>query len=303
MSDRRASFLTASWVNVLSSLLKIVVEGFLGVTFGSIALTADAVHSLADLLAGGVVLVWGRAAFEGADEDHPHGHNRFEPLTALFVGGVLVLLGLLLLRDSVTTFLTGPEATYSIVLVGGLAFALVDRWACYWYTVRVNERVNSPGLSALAADSKNDVWTTLAAFVGVAGMAAGVPILDPVAGGVVSLLVVYQGIEVARENLNYLLDAAPPPDVQTDIRDRILDHESVYGIHDFTAFYAGHQIEVECHVEVDGDMTLTAAHDLETEIRESVLEASRVADVHVHLDPAGLGEWKDADEAVVTESV
>ncbi|MFB6177544.1 MAG: cation transporter, partial [Halobaculum sp.] len=61
MPDRRASFLTASWVNVVSSLLKIVVEGFLGITFGSIALTADAVHSLADLLAGGVVLIWGRA--------------------------------------------------------------------------------------------------------------------------------------------------------------------------------------------------------------------------------------------------
>lgn len=302
MSDRRASFLTASWVNVVSSLLKIVVEGFLGVTFGSIALTADAVHSLADLLAGGVVLVWGRAAFEGADEDHPHGHNRFEPLTALFVGGVLVLLGLLLLRDSVKTFLAGPEATYSIVLVGGLGFALATRWACYRYTVRVNETVNSPGLRALAADSKNDVWTTLAAFVGVAGMATGYPILDPVAGGVVSLLVVYQGIEVARENLNYLLDAAPSPEMQDEIRDRILEHESVYGLHDFTAFYAGHQIEVECHVEVDGDMTLTAAHDLETELRESVLEVSEVTDVHVHLDPAGLGEWEDADEAVVSES-
>jgi cation diffusion facilitator family transporter len=302
MSDRRASFLTASWVNVLSSLLKIVVEGALGITFGSIALTADAVHSVADLLASGVVLVWGRAGFEGADEDHPHGHDRFEPLTALFVGGVLVLLGLLLFRDSVATFIEGPEAQYSIVLVAGLLFALADRGACYWYTVRVNRRVNSPGLSALAADSKNDVWTTLAAFIGVIGMAGGFPILDPVAGGLVSLLVVHQGIEVARENLNYLLDAAPPTETQDEIRETILDHEDVYGLHDFTAFYTGHRIEVEFHAEVDGDMTLTAAHDLETDLRNCVKEIQSVEDVHVHLDPAGMGEWKDADEAVVADS-
>ena len=300
MTDRRRGFVKASWVNVVSSLLKIVVEGALGLAFGSIALVADAVHSVADLLAGAVVLVWGRAAFDGADEDHPHGHDRFEPLTALFVGGVLVLLGLALLRESLLTYLSGPESTYSAVLVAGLLFALVDRGACYWYTVRVNRRVNSPGLTALAADSKNDLWTTGAAIVGVAGMATGNPILDPVAGGVVSLLVVWQGVEVARENLTYLLDAAPPEPLQREIREAILDHQRVYGIHDFTAFYVGHSVEVEFHAEVDGDMTLAAAHDLETELRECVLTVGEVTDVHVHLDPAGLGEWKDADEGTVS---
>ncbi|MEZ3114551.1 cation diffusion facilitator family transporter [Halobaculum sp. MBLA0147] len=299
MSDRRSAFLTASWVNVVSSLLKIVVEGALGIVFGSVALTADAVHSVADLLASGVVLVWGRASFAGADEDHPHGHERFEPLTALFVGAVLILLGVLLFRDAATTLLAGPEARYSVILLAGLVFALVDRGACYWYTVRVNREVNSTGLAALAADSRNDVWTTGAAMIGVLGMAAGVPILDPLAGGVVSLLVVHQGVEVARENLTYLLDAAPDEATRDRLRGVVRDHEGVYGVHDFTAFYRGDTIEVEFHAEVDGDMSLAAAHDLETDLRERVLAETDVSDVHVHLDPAGLDEWEEADEAVV----
>jgi cation diffusion facilitator family transporter len=300
MTDRRRAFLRASWVNVVSSLLKIVVEGALGLAFGSISLIADAVHSVADLLASAVVLIWGRASFAGADDDHPHGHDRFEPLTALFVGGVLVLLGLALFRESTLTFFEGAVATYSVALVGGLVFALVDRGVCYWYTVRVNRQVDSPGLRALAADSKNDVWTTGAAMIGVFGMAAGFPVLDPVAGAFVSLLVVWQGIEVARENLTYLLDAAPPPALQTEIRETILGHRRVHGLHDFRAFYTGHRVEVEFHAEVDGDMTLADAHDLETELRCRVMEVRQVEDVHVHLDPAGLGEWVDADEATVS---
>lgn len=299
MTDRRASFLTAAWVNVASSLTKILVEGTLGILFGSVALVADAAHSVADLLASVVVLVWGRSSFAGPDEDHPHGHDRFEPLTALFVGGVLVSLGGLLLFDSVTALFAGPDGRFGAVLVAGLAFALVNRYACYVYTIRVDGGVDSPGLRALAADAKNDVYTTLAAVVGVAGTAVGVPIADPLAGALVSLLVIREGIHVGRENLNYLLDAAPPDHVRGEIRRRIVDHPSVYGVHDFTAYYAGQRVEVEFHAEVAGDMTLTDAHRVETELFESLHEMPEVGDVHVHLDPAGVGEWKQVDEATV----
>lgn len=285
-------------MNVLSSLTKILVEGVLGVAFGSVALVADAAHSVADLLAAGVVLVWGRSSFVGPDEDHPHGHDRFEPLTALFVGGTLVALGGLLLYDSVTTLLAGSEARFGGILVLGLAFALANRFGCYLYTVRVNEDVDSPGLHALAADARNDVYTTVAALVGVAGTAAGLPVADPLAGAFVSLLVVREGVEVGRENLNYLVDAAPPARVRAEIRRRIDDHPAVYGVHDFTAYYNGQRVEVEFHAEVAADMTLTDAHRVETELLEAVESVPEVGDAHVHLDPAGTGEWRDADERV-----
>jgi cation diffusion facilitator family transporter len=296
MADDRSAFLTASWVNVVSNVLKIAVEGTLGVFSGSLALMADAAHSVADLLASAVVLVWGRFVYEDADRSHPHGHERFEPLSALFVGGVLVLLGLKLLYDSGRALLAGPTAEYSTILVGGLVFALVTRYACYLYTRHVNREVGSPGLRALAADSLNDVYTTAAAFAGVAGMALGYPILDPIAGGVVSLLVVYQGVDISRENLRYLSDSAPPPAERDRIEAAIRSHPEVRGVHDFVAYYSGHVIEVEFHAEIDGDHTLTEAHDIETDLRRRVREIEPVSDVHVHLDPAGLGEWKDATD-------
>jgi cation diffusion facilitator family transporter len=296
MSEDRDSFLKASWVNVASNLLKIVVEGSLGLAFGSLALMADAAHSIADLLASAVVLVWGQFVYDDPDASHPHGHDRFEPLAALFVGGVLVLLGLKLLYDAGTALRVGPTAEYSVVLVAGLAFALVVRYACYWYTVLVNRELESPSLRALAADSKNDIYTTLAAFAGVVGMAFGYPIFDPLAGGVVSLLVIYQGVDISRENIQYLSDGAPPADVRARIESAIRSHPGVYGLHDFVAYYSGHVIEVEFHAEVDGDLSLAEAHDLETELRQRVREIEPVSDVHVHLDPAGLGEWKDAAE-------
>ncbi|SEP18412.1 cation diffusion facilitator family transporter [Halogranum amylolyticum] len=297
MSDPRQAFLKVSWVNVLLNALKISVEGTLGILTGSLALTADAAHSVADLLASGVVLVWGRSVYEDADDSHPHGHNRFEPLSALFVGGVLVLLGLKLLYDASHSILTGVTAEYSIWLIIGLLFALGDMYVCYWYTDKINEKLQLPSLRALAADSLNDLYTTGAALIGVLGMAVGYPILDPIAGGVVSLLVIHQGVDISRENVQYLADSAPPASDQAKIKKRIRDHPAVHGVHDFVAYYSGHTIEVEFHAEVEQDLTLVDAHDLESELRERVREIDPVSDVHVHLDPAGLGEWKDADDS------
>jgi len=291
------AFLKVSWANVLLNALKIGVEGVLGLLTGSLALTADAAHSVADLLASGVVLIWGRSVYDDADDSHPHGHNRFEPLSALFVGGVLVLLGLKLLYDAGHSVLTGVSAEYSIWLVLGLLFALGDMYLCYWYTQYKNQELQLPSLRALAADSLNDLYTTGAALVGVLGMAVGYPIFDPIAGSIVSLLVIHQGVDISRENIRYLADSAPPESEQEAIKQQIRKHSAVHGIHDFVAYYSGHMVEVEFHAEVDQDLTVVEAHDLESDLRQRVREVESVSDVHVHLDPAGLGEWKDATDA------
>jgi len=292
----REAFLRAAWVNVVGNLLKITIEGAVGLSFGSLALVADAVHSLADLLASGVVLVWGRLSFVGPDENHPHGHERVEPLTALFVGATLLLLAGTLLYDAATTLLEGTEVSFSYALVGGLVFAVLDMAAVYAYTVRVNSRLDSPGLYALAADSRNDVYTSLAAAVGVAGVAAGYPALDAVAGGAVAVLVFYEGAQIVSENLGYLAGRAPSETERRRVRAAILSHSAVKGVHDLRIYYIGTDLEVEFHAEVDADFTLREAHRIETELNEWVRDVEGVGDAHVHLDPAGLGEWEETGD-------
>lgn len=295
MSADRVSFLKASWVNVAGNVAKIVVEGAVGLAFGSLALIADAAHSLADLLASIVVLVWGRLTYEGPDSNHPHGHERVEPLTALFVGVTLIGLALKILYDASIAVLEGPEVRFSLFLVGGLAFAIADMVLVYWYTERVNKSLDSPSLHALSRDALNDVFTSLAAVVGVFGTAIGYPILDPLAGGLVSILVLREGIAIARENIDYLVGSAPPEHELDAIKNAVLSHPDVAGIHDFRCHYVGPKVEAELHAEVPGEFTLHEAHDLETELREAVLDLPFVGDVHIHLDPEGLGEWKSAN--------
>lgn len=291
----RDRFDRAAWVNVLANALKIAVEGGAGLAFGSVALLADASHSVADLAGSTVVLVWGGRAYHEADESHPHGHGRLEPLTALFVGATITLLGLYLLYESASGVVSEPRVVYSPVLVAALAFAVVSMAAVYLYTTRVNRRLDSTALRALAQDCLNDIYTSAAAAVGVFGAALGYPLLDPFAGGLVSVIVVHQGMSVGRENVEYLVGRAAGEERQREIRETAVAHPEVLGVHDFVAFYDGTDVEVELHVEVDDHHTLAEAHDIESDVAGSIRELSYVGDVHVHLDPRGIGEWKDED--------
>ena len=294
VDDARRRFTRAAWVNVLGNAIKILVEGAAGVAFGSVALIADAAHSVADLVASVVVLVWGSSSYDGPDETHPHGHDRIEPLTAVFVGSVIVLLGGYLLYESVRGLLFGTDVSFSYVLLGSLGFAVLDMYLVYRYTEYANEGLDSTALAALAADCLNDLYTTAAAIVGVLGVRFGFPVFDPLAGGLVSLLVIYQGVEIGRENLGYLVGAAPTDAKRREIRETIEAHEAVEGLHDLTVFYDGTVLEIEVHVEVDGGMTIREAHALETELITELESLAAVGDAHIHLDPSGLGEWKEA---------
>lgn len=285
MDDRLDAFRRATWANLLGNALKIIVEGSVGLVFGSAALISNAGHSVADLAASVIVHVWGPTAFEPPDSTHQHGHQRFEPLTALIAGGVLVPLGAVLLYDSVQKYLSGDELAFSIYLIGALVFSMVDMYLTYRYTEHINQTVDSSSLYSLARDCLNDFYTIIAALVGVVGVWVGYPIFDPLAGALISLVVMEEGVELARTNIRYLLDSAPPEDVQSAIRTTIVEHPDVRNVHDFTTYYSGTDVEVEFHAEIDADQSLEDAHTLETELIRTVETQHDVNDVHVHLDP------------------
>ena len=293
----KRGFTRASVVNVAGNAAKILVEAAAGVAFGSVALLADAAHSVADLVASVVVLVWGRSVYADPDEEHPHGHQRVEPLAALFVGTVVVLLGLNLLYESAQGIFEGPTVRFDALLVGALLFSMADMYLLYWYTNRVNASVDSSALEALAVDSLNDIYTSVAALVGVVGVLVGYPLFDAVAGALVSLLVVYQGVEIGRENVSYLVGASPSEAQRRRIVGELRAHPEVKGVHDVAVFYDGTDLEVEAHIEVDRTLTLVEAHDIETDLVDALTTMEAVGDVHLHLDPAGVGEWQDGGPA------
>jgi cation diffusion facilitator family transporter len=281
------------------NVVLVVAKGLVWWTTGSLAVGSEAVNSLADAAYSVVILGGLYLTTRPPDFSHPHGHERIEPFVSLFIAlGVFAAGGAVLWRaaTSVLTGNVGPAAT-APAAVGVLVGTAVVKFGLYRYCLRAAQRTHSPALRATALDNRNDILTAGAALVGVLGAGVGLPVLDPIAAGVVSVGILYTGYEIVQDNVEYLVGSAPPDDLRAEIVRRALDHPDVEGAHDVIAHYVGPEIDVSLHVEVEGDRTLFEAHDIETDVMETIRELEAVDDVFVHVDPKELGEWKD-DETV-----
>ncbi|WP_323190841.1 cation diffusion facilitator family transporter [Halostella sp. PRR32] len=295
--NRGAALRKVGIVVLVANLGLALLKGVVWYSTGSLAVGSEAVNSLADSAYSLVVLAGLYLTTQPPDFEHPHGHERIEPFVSLFIAAAIFVVGGLVLYNAVSEVLSG-----SVVVTRGwsagavLAGAAATKFVLYRYCLRVADENNSPAVRAAALDNRNDILTATAALIGVAGAQAGYPILDPAAATVVSFGILYTGVEIVRDNVNYLVGAAPSEDLRAEIVRRAMDHPDVQGVHDVIAHYVGPEIDVSLHIEVEGDRTLREAHAIESAVIQSIEELPSVDDVYVHVDPKELGEWKD-DEA------
>jgi cation diffusion facilitator family transporter len=285
-------------VNVVLAAAK----GWVWLETGSLAVGSEAANSFVDAVYSSVVLGGLYLTTRPPDSEHPHGHERIEPFVALAIALGIFLTGGTVLWQSMTAILSGTvTATESPIAIAVLAGAAIAKAGLYRYSLSASRTHDSPALAATALDNRNDVLTAGAALVGVLGARFGVPLLDPLAAALVSIGILYTGIEVVRDNVPYLVGGAPSEALQRRILRRALAHPDVEGAHDVIAHYVGPEIDVSLHIEVEGNRTLREAHDIESAIVTSIQALDPVDDVFVHIDPKELGEWKrdpDADRLV-----
>jgi len=295
--SRRRTIRRVGWVVLAANLLLALAKAAVWWQSGSLAVGGEAVNSLADTLYSLVVLAGLYLTTQPPDFEHPHGHERIEPFVSLVVAVGIVGAGGAVLLQAVESVLAGaPAPRIGVPAVAVLVASAVVKYGLYRYVLGVGEEAGSPALVATAVDNRNDILTAAAALAGVLGAAAGYPLFDPIAAGVVSLGIFYTGYEVVRDNVDYLVGRAPPEDLRVEILRRALAHPQVAGAHDVIAHYVGPEVDVSLHIEVEGDLTLLEAHDIESEVVQSIRELDAVDDVFVHVDPKELGEWKeDAD--------
>jgi cation diffusion facilitator family transporter len=280
-----------------TNLVLAVLKGVVWTETGSLAVGSEAVNSLADTAYSLVIVAGLYLTTQPPDFEHPHGHERIEPFVSLFVAVGIFAAGGLILWQAGQSLLAGDvNVTRGPAAVGVLAFSAVVKYGLYRYCLSAGQDQSSPALVATAMDNRNDILTAGAALLGVAGATLGYPVLDPLAAIVVSAGIVYTGVEVVRDNVAYLVGAAPPEELRSEIIQRALEHPDVEGAHDVIAHYVGPEIDVSLHVEVEGDKTLFEAHDIETAVIQSIEDLPEVDDVFVHIDPKELGEWKRDDD-------
>ncbi|WP_435118675.1 cation diffusion facilitator family transporter [Halolamina sp. C58] len=293
--DRKGAVRRVGVVVLAANLALALLKTGVWLETGSLALVSEAVNSASDAVYSAVVVAGLYLTTQPPDFEHPHGHERIEPFVALFVAAGVLAAGVGVAYSGATSLLAGSYAAVSPLPAVVLGVGAVAKYGLYRYCLRAGEEHSSPALVATAKDNRTDVLTALAALAGAGGAAVGYPVLDPIAALVVAVGILLTGVDIVRDNVDYLVGAAPPEDLREEIVAAALGHPEVQGAHDVVAHYVGPEVDVSLHIEVEGDMTVREAHEIETEVINAIRDLPEVDDAFVHVDPKELGEWKEDD--------
>ncbi len=275
----------ATIINIAGNTALFTLKIVAGVLSGSIALISEAINSLNDIAAAVATFICVKISNKEADEGHPFGHSRAEPIAGLIIAVLAGILGFEVIRASVERLLskTTPEITVFSLMVPVVTMAAKGSMA--WHFKRVGRMFNSPALSATAKDSMMDVLIAVAALVGITGAYMGYDYFDPLAGLVISLWIIYTGYSIGLENIAYLIGEAPPPKLMDEIKAAALAVNDVRAINTVRAHFVGNFIHVEIHVEVDKNLSTYDSHAIGKEVERRVEGVDSIEKTFVHIDP------------------
>jgi cation diffusion facilitator family transporter len=275
----------AIWIAVLGNGLLAATKGLVAWLSGSTAVLATAVDSLTDLVYTGF-MAWGLySSQQPADESHPQGHARIEPLVSTAIALMMGLAGFQVARRAISQLLGEPAhfdwGWPAVVLVGSALVKVV----MYFEVRRLGDRAHSPAIRASARDNLADIFSSAAALLGVIAARWFYPLADPLAGLIVSAWIFRNALGILVENVGYLTGRAPSSELLAHIHDAASGIRGVLGVHQVIADHVGPQVRVDLHVDVDGALPFHAAHDISDAVREAVEALDEVDQAFVHLEP------------------
>lgn len=289
IKERLYRSLRATFFGLIVNLLLACGKMFAGIVGHSHALVADAVESLADIFSS--LIVWRGivVASAPADEDHPYGHGKAEPIAAAIVATMLLLaatgIAIKSLQEIINPHLS-PAPFTLLVLIAVVAI----KESLYRFVKSEGEAVKNTAVQSDAWHHRSDAITSLAAFVGISIAligGEGYEGADDVAALVASGIIGYNGWRLLKPALNELMDTSPDPLITAQIRSIA---EKVSGVECVEKCYVrkmGYQLYVDMHIQVDGSMSVESAHKIAHCVKDEIKNnIPLVSDVLIHIEPA-----------------
>lgn len=275
----------ASITGIVCNLLLAALKFVMGLLCGSLAVMADAANSLSDAAGSIVTLITVRLSNKPVDSEHPFGHGRMEYIGSLAVGALILLMGFSLLKDSITAIFHPEALAMNWMVAAALVIGvLVKLWLFAFYR-RLGRAVDNGTLLAASRDSLGDVLSTGAVLASVLLNLAFGWCLDGYIGLVVALIVLKGGIEVCRETLDQLLGGKPDPEKIRQIRELLLNHEGILGVHDLVVHdYGPGRCVASVHAEVSADGNILTIHEMIDNAEREVEQKLHIP-ICIHMDP------------------
>lgn len=275
----------ASVVGIFCNVLLFSVKLTIGLILSSLAVTADAFNNLSDAASSIISFIGVKMAGKPADAEHPFGHGRIEYIAALIVSFLVIEVGFTFFKSSISKILHPEEIRFDLVpFVILILSILVKLWMAF-FNNKLGKRIDSKVMLATAADSLGDVITTSATVLSIIICHFTSINVDAIAGLIVSAIVIWSGISIAKDTLEPLIGERVPAELYQKITDIVESYDGIVGTHDLIVHnYGPNRSMATIHAEVPNDVNIEVSHEIIDKIERDVKKDLNILLV-IHMDP------------------
>lgn len=275
-------------ISILGNLFLSIIKILSGVFGQSYALVADGIESLTDFVSSVLVFFGIKYANKPADEDHPYGHGKAEPLMTFLVVILLIVAAVIIIYQSVINIQLSREAPkpFTLYILGAI---ILLKEFLFQYVSKTGKKTKSTILIADAWHHRSDAITSLAAFIGIAlalYMGEGWESADDWAAIVAGLIIFYNAYIIFRPALSEIMDEHIYDDFIEEIRTIACKVEGVKDTEKCFIRKHGMRFIVDLHLIVPGEISVKKGHDIAHEVKDKLkLKHPEIADVLIHVEP------------------
>ena len=288
MDERAKIGKRISFVTMIQNVILSAVKLAIGLLTNSVAIISDSVHSISDVLTTIMVIVGFSLSGAKADEEHPYGHEKFEPVMGMLLAIVLALVALYLGWCGIDRIQNPETVEIGILAIGVTVASIIVKEYMYWYTIAAARKIDSSALKADAWHHRSDAISSVGALVGLVGAKLfGVWYLEPLAAVVICLIILKVAIDIFKGSLEQIIDRSASPEVLERIKGIVLASSGVEKIDDLKTRLHSNLLYVDLEIAVARNLSLITAHEIAEKVHDT-LEASELKIKHctVHVNPA-----------------
>lgn len=284
--SRRLGYIEG-WASVILNSALFVVKYWAGTRFGSVAMIADAWHTLSDTLTSIVVIVGFFIASRPADRSHPFGHGRAEPIGAVIIATLLAVVAMNFLGESISRLRHAQAASFGLPAVIVFMVSVVLKEGLAQFSYWAGRKIGSPSLKADGWHHRSDAVASGLIVVG-ALLGARLWWVDGVMGILISLLILYATFDIMKSAAAGLLGEKPTPKLEGRLRTVIAAASPpARNFHHLHVHTYGEHSEYTFHLDFPPQMPLKEAHE-QASLVEKAIRREMGAEATVHAEPGAL---------------
>lgn len=285
LSDNYKKVKQVLWIILFANIGVAILKIAIGSIIKSASMTADGFHSISDGTSNIVGLIGVSIASKPKDKEHPYGHKKFEVISGLFIGAMLLFIGGKIIFEGISKFQNPVEPTITIGSLLALILTLIVNIFVCTYEYRIGKKLNSYILVSDSLHTKSDIFVSIGVLLTLVGVRLGLPaIIDPIASLVVAGFILHASYEIFKSTIDVLVDKAIVD--EEAIKHILKSFNEIKDVHNIRSRGSENDVHIDMHIMVEPNITVEKSHKLNHDIEESIRKnINKSAQVIIHIEP------------------